>query len=270
MFDDTPENLPTGAPAPVDPAQPPSGDGSLQMPEPPEPAPASQPQPGATPPDPAMAEDPFEGIDTGGLPAPDVPPGGAQSTAPSQQASSRAAAKKLAGKKWLIPVIIGAVVLVTLGIVGFVFANFFKTIISANEAAVIESVTPAVDTTIPRTSTTPDRDSDSTVVTTPTTTIIPETMPTETLPPPTDKVPPTTPVDSDGDGLSDVDEAAIGTSPRKPDSDNDGLFDREEVEVYETDPLVADTDGDGFIDGEEVSNGYNPNGEGRLFDIPTE
>ncbi len=267
MFDDTPDNLPTGEPAPANPAKAQSGDGSLQMPETPEPAPASQPKPGATPPDPAMAEDPFEGIDTGGLPAPNVPPG---STAPSQQPSSQAAAKKLAGKKWLIPVIIGAVVLVTLGIVGFVFANFFKTIITANEAAVVESVTPTVDTTIPRTSTTPNRDEDSMVTTTPTTTIIPETTPTETLPPPSDKVPPATPVDSDGDGLSDVDEAGIGTSPRKPDSDNDGLFDREEVEVYLTDPLVADTDGDGFIDGEEVSNGYNPNGEGRLFDIPTE
>ena len=75
--------------------------------------------------------------------------------------------------------------------------------------------------------------------------------------------------DGDGDGLTDAEEARYGTAIHKPDTDNDGLFDREEVMVYRTNPLSADTDGDGFLDGSEVSNGYNPNGPGRLLELPT-
>lgn len=74
--------------------------------------------------------------------------------------------------------------------------------------------------------------------------------------------------DSDQDGLSDAEEAAIGTSISSADTDQDGLFDREEVEVYKTNPLRADTDGDSYLDGAEVSNGYNPNGSGKLFEVP--
>lgn len=72
--------------------------------------------------------------------------------------------------------------------------------------------------------------------------------------------------DADDDGLSDEEEARVGTDPNSPDSDNDGLFDREEVGVYGSDPLKADTDGDGFNDGQEVKGGYNPLGWGKLFD----
>ena len=49
------------------------------------------------------------------------------------------------------------------------------------------------------------------------------------------------------------------------DTDGDGLFDREEVKVYATDPLKPDTDGDGFSDGDEVKGGYNPRGAGKLY-----
>lgn len=70
--------------------------------------------------------------------------------------------------------------------------------------------------------------------------------------------------DSDRDGLSNQEEIERGTNPNKVDSDNDSLFDREEVKVYRTNPLNPDTDGDGFLDGEEVRAGYNPKGEGRL------
>lgn len=59
-------------------------------------------------------------------------------------------------------------------------------------------------------------------------------------------------LDSDGDGLSDDEEAELGTDPRNPDSDGDGLKDGEEVNRYRTDPLDDDTDDDGYGDGEEV------------------
>lgn len=70
--------------------------------------------------------------------------------------------------------------------------------------------------------------------------------------------------DSDGDGLSDVQEAQYGTNSNLFDSDGDSLSDREELEVYGTDPLNADSDKDGFLDGEEIQNGYDPNGSGKL------
>jgi len=48
------------------------------------------------------------------------------------------------------------------------------------------------------------------------------------------------------------------------DSDGDGLTDIEELKIYGTDPKNPDTDGDGYSDGDEVKNGYNPLGEGEL------
>ncbi|MFH1582735.1 MAG: hypothetical protein ABIB72_00240 [Candidatus Falkowbacteria bacterium] len=74
-------------------------------------------------------------------------------------------------------------------------------------------------------------------------------------------------VDSDQDGLTDEEEATLGTNSNDPDTDQDGLTDREEVKVYITDPLEADTDGDGYSDGEEVKNGFDPKGTGKLLDI---
>ena len=75
-------------------------------------------------------------------------------------------------------------------------------------------------------------------------------------------------LDTDGDGLTDAQEAIAGTDLENVDTDADGLGDREEVQVYETDPFSADTDGDSFLDGQEVAAGYNPNGEGKLFELP--
>jgi hypothetical protein len=49
--------------------------------------------------------------------------------------------------------------------------------------------------------------------------------------------------DSDGDGLSDLRERAMGTDRFNPDSD-----------------------GDGYADGIEITNGYNPAGEGELIE----
>lgn len=79
---------------------------------------------------------------------------------------------------------------------------------------------------------------------------------------------PAVPLDSDNDGLSDDQEAQLGTDPRNPDTDGDRLFDREEVEVYKTDPLNKDTDGDTYEDGSEVQGGYDPKGPGKLIRIP--
>src|SRR3989344_2059603 len=42
------------------------------------------------------------------------------------------------------------------------------------------------------------------------------------------------------------------------DSDNDGLKDWQEIQVYKPDPCKPDTDGDGYLDGEEVASGYDP------------
>jgi len=58
--------------------------------------------------------------------------------------------------------------------------------------------------------------------------------------------------DSDDDGLTDGEEAILGTDPFDSDTDDDGLTDGEEVEVYGTDPLDPDTDDDGLTDGDEV------------------
>ena len=63
--------------------------------------------------------------------------------------------------------------------------------------------------------------------------------------------------DGDGDGLSDMQEADLGTDPSKPDTDGDGLSDLEEVNL-ETDPLVMDTDEDGYTDFEENHAGSDP------------
>jgi len=60
-------------------------------------------------------------------------------------------------------------------------------------------------------------------------------------------------LDSDGDGLTDEQELALGTDPFDMDTDGDGVFDGEEVLLYGTNPLLWDTDGDGLSDGQEVS-----------------
>jgi hypothetical protein len=58
-------------------------------------------------------------------------------------------------------------------------------------------------------------------------------------------------VDSDGDGLGDLDEADLGTDPLRRDTDGDGLVDGEEIR-QRSDPRLVDTDGDGLSDGDEV------------------
>ncbi len=64
--------------------------------------------------------------------------------------------------------------------------------------------------------------------------------------------------DSDGDGLNDGAEKDIGTDPLNPDTDGDGLSDGDEVLDHGTDPLNPDTDGDGLNDGKEIEIGTDP------------
>jgi hypothetical protein len=47
-------------------------------------------------------------------------------------------------------------------------------------------------------------------------------------------------------------------SPTPPDSDGDGLSDLEELTVYNTNPNDPDTDADGIPDGQEIAEGSNP------------
>ena len=70
-------------------------------------------------------------------------------------------------------------------------------------------------------------------------------------------------VDTDGDGLTDAEEAVIGTDPCDPDTDDDGLEDGFEVDAAAgtgcPSPLIADSDGDTLSDGFEVNIlGTNP------------
>jgi hypothetical protein len=59
--------------------------------------------------------------------------------------------------------------------------------------------------------------------------------------------------DSDGDGLSDGDEAYLhNTDFNLADSDNDGLSDGDEINLYNSNPNSMDSDWDGFIDSDEV------------------
>lgn len=66
-------------------------------------------------------------------------------------------------------------------------------------------------------------------------------------------------VDTDGDGLGDDDERAIGTDPNDADSDDDGVLDGGEVDPgkdSDGDGLInaldADSDNDGILDGTEM------------------
>ncbi|MGZ4875462.1 MAG: beta strand repeat-containing protein, partial [Candidatus Angelobacter sp.] len=64
-------------------------------------------------------------------------------------------------------------------------------------------------------------------------------------------------LDTDGDGLTNLQEFQLGTDPRNPDTDGDGVSDGEEVKRG-TNPLNADTDGDGLTDADEIRLGTNP------------
>jgi len=65
--------------------------------------------------------------------------------------------------------------------------------------------------------------------------------------------------DTDSDGLNDREELLdFHTNPTQKDTDGDGLTDYDEIKKYKTHPNKSDTDGDGILDGEEVKKGTNP------------
>lgn len=66
-------------------------------------------------------------------------------------------------------------------------------------------------------------------------------------------------IDTDGDGLGDSVEDALGTDPNNPDTDGDGLTDGEEVNEYGTDPLNVDSDFDLLYDAEVTIYDTDPN-----------
>ncbi len=67
-------------------------------------------------------------------------------------------------------------------------------------------------------------------------------------------------VDSDGDGLTNSEEADLGTDPELADSDGDGIDDGEEIEQG-LNPLSVDSDGDGYSDWDELDQGSDPTDE---------
>ncbi len=73
--------------------------------------------------------------------------------------------------------------------------------------------------------------------------------------------------DSDNDGLSNKEEIELGTDPRNADTDGDGLSDYDELNKYNTDPLKADSDGDTLNDGDELVIGLDPNNP-ETFGVP--
>lgn len=64
--------------------------------------------------------------------------------------------------------------------------------------------------------------------------------------------------DDDSDGLTNEEEAVLGTDPDDDDSDDDGLLDGAEITEHGTNPLDADTDGDTYSDSAELTNLTDP------------
>ena len=80
----------------------------------------------------------------------------------------------------------------------------------------------------------------------------PAPAPDAAPPPETTEMAVATPTDQDADNLADELEPGLGLDPTNPDTDDDGVADGDEPNIYGTDPLNRDTDGDGASDGEEL------------------
>lgn len=78
-------------------------------------------------------------------------------------------------------------------------------------------------------------------------------------------------LDKDGDGLNNAQELWLRLGANDTDSDDDGLSDFAEVNIWGTNPLLADSDSDGLPDKWESDNGLDPRrddaDEDRDFDF---
>lgn len=54
-------------------------------------------------------------------------------------------------------------------------------------------------------------------------------------------------------------QKALAESVEPIDSDSDGLTDMDEINIYNSNPYSPDTDGDGYLDGNEVKYKFDPN-----------
>ncbi len=167
-------------------------------------------------------------------------------------------------QKYIKIMIIAAIIIVVLGGAYFTYSQFFK--VSSPDNSDLNNISQATNTKKDITPVTPKAsDTDfvqtipapstvnpieSVIPTVATSTIIATTTVVESL------------IDSDSDGLTDIEEKKLGTNINVIDTDNDGLSDYEEVKIYRTDSLNPDTDGDGYLDGAEVKSGYDPNVRG--------
>ena len=79
-----------------------------------------------------------------------------------------------------------------------------------------------------------------------------DTAPAETSEPVAADAAVATAEDSDADNYLDAAELEVGLDPSDPDTDDDGVADGDEVNIYGTDPFNGDSDGDGASDGEEL------------------
>lgn len=73
--------------------------------------------------------------------------------------------------------------------------------------------------------------------------------------------------DPDNDGLTNREELDIGTPPFSADTDEDELSDNDEVNKFNTDPLNADSDNDTLSDGDEIAIELAPNNP-ETFGVP--
>ncbi len=151
----------------------------------------------------------------------------------------------------LLYVLIAVLVVIVLGVGGYIAYNYFMTPPVDEELLPINNMineNPAPINQVPEEPQLPINE--------------PEEIPGAVI-----NLPPT---DTDADGLTDQEEIILGTSINLADTDRDGLNDFDEVRVYLTDPNNPDTDGDSFLDGEEVTHGYDPKGPGKLLNLQIE
>jgi hypothetical protein len=81
-------------------------------------------------------------------------------------------------------------------------------------------------------------------------------------------------VDTDGDGLDDMVEVCLGTSPYDADTDRDGIPDKVELDGFDlggkhwdSDPLQPDSNNDGTLDTFEWAGTHAPNGQAANMDL---